>query len=231
MCKLWFYSYIELRSNSVFIAKLLIFCFSWVFKARLDWVKSLDPSRSEVLSVWMLATGKEWRLHSRKDLNNVSKWSQFLDMVTLSSALFKHKGHWHLLGTWWKPCFGLEWEWKLVFSLFLPTQTQQPWVWEPDITQSVSLKCIIARWLSEACCGTCDTIMRVSSLEMENKILLLLLVYFCELPPGSDSLRRCHWLGLCDRALNCASIFMLGEALQRQVVLRVGLIQFTECCR
>lgn len=92
------------------------------------------------------------------------------------------------------------------------------------------LKCIIARWLSKACCGTRDTIMRVLTVEMENEILLPTLVYFCESPPGSDGLRRCHWLGFCDRALNWASIFMLRETLQRQVVLRVGLIQFTECC-
>lgn len=91
------------------------------------------------------------------------------------------------------------------------------------------LKCIIARWLSKACCSTCDTIMRVLTVKMENEILLPTLVYFGESPPGSG-LRHCHWLGFCDRALNWASIFMLRETLQRQVVLRVGLIQFTECC-
>lgn len=92
------------------------------------------------------------------------------------------------------------------------------------------LKCIIARWSSKTCSGTRDTIMRVLTVETENETLLPTLVFFCESPLGSDSLRHCHRLGFCDRALNWASIFMLRETLQRQVVLRVGLIQFTECC-
>lgn len=182
----------------------------------------------------MLATVEEWGLHPREDSTEFCNRSSnflFLNMTMLSSALFKHKEHRHSLGTWWKHCFGLEVEWKLVFFILTDTNTTAVSLRELISHSQQLLKCVIAHCLSEACCGTCDTIMRVSAPEMENEIRLLMLVYFCALPPGSDSLRRCHWLGFCDRALNCASIFMLGEALQRQVVLRVGLIQFSECCR